>query len=481
MKIKYIPILCSIVLVLGIILGKSFSKSSSIPMDNHKLSSFNYLVDEIDNHYVDSLDWSSLEEALIERTLEELDPHSYYIPPVDLIDVNDKLNGHFGGIGVHFRVIEDTITILNTLKDGPARKAGLILGDQIIGANGKIKSETFTNDSILNNLKGYVGGSTSISFKRKNEIFKKQITRAEIPIESISSFFPLAEKHYYIRLNRFSHRSYNEFADSINSLQESFRKLTIDLRDNGGGSLQNAVDIAKLFLHKGDLITYTEGDNQERKEYKAENDGPFTDVAVDIWVNENSASASEILSGALQYHKKARIIGRNTFGKGLVQQQFDLPNTGGFRLVVAKYFTPSGICIQRPYKDKKEEDYYGVLNDSIDYGIHPDIEIPLDTTLDFRHINQIYTLDFLNSILFYTVKERKALIQIEIDKLMSHKEELLEKLISDENLENWERDYISVLITAEISDLLYGNNIASKLRLTNDQYLEFIKNSESKH
>lgn len=479
MKTKYIPILCSLVLILGIYLGKNFSNPEFHPKENDKLNSFNYLVNEIDNNYVDSLNWKKLEEALIERTLEELDPHSYYIPPVDLGDVNEKLNGHFGGIGVHYRIINDTITILNTLKDGPAYNAGLILGDQVIGASGKMKSNVFSNDSILANLKGAVGASTSISYLRNTQLISTEITRAEIPIESIVSFFKLADKHYYVRLNRFSHRSFNEFADSINSLNESFRKLTIDLRDNGGGSLQNAVDIARLFLNKGDLITYTEGENQERKEYRAEQNGLFANIAVDIWVNENSASASEILAGALQYHQKARIIGRNTFGKGLVQQQFDLPNTGGFRLVVAKYYTPSGICIQRPYKDKKEEDYYAELSDSIDYGIHPDIEVPIDTNLDFSHINKVYTIDFLNDILKYTVNKKEELLKIK--DLLSYKKELYDRLISDKSFSTWEKEYITNLITAEIGDLLYGNNFASELRMENDEYLEFIKITESKH
>ena len=481
MKTKYVPLLSAFILMLGIFLGKNFSHNSVTTSSPTKLHSFNYLVNEIQSNYVDSLDWNKLEEALIERTLAELDPHSYYIPPVEITGVNESLNGHFGGIGVSYRIINDTITILSTLDEGPARLAGLQLGDQVIGAGGNTISKTFTNDSLLANLKGRVGEATSVTYKRKKLIKTVDISRAEIPIESINSFFELNSGHYYIRLNRFSHRSFKEFLDSLNSIENDFQNLSIDLRDNGGGSLQNAVDIARLFLSKGDLITYTEGENQARVEYKAEFDGPFKHLNLDIWVNENSASASEILAGSLQYHEKARVIGRNTFGKGLVQQQFDLPNTGGFRLVVAKYYTPAGICIQRPYKDVAESEYYNEIDDSISYGIKPNVEIPIDTVSNYTEINKIYTLGFLNKILSYTIQDQEVLKKYLPKDLLDKRETFFKQLVNEAKLSAWEKDYVSRLIAAEIGDLIYGNNTASEMRMMNDRYLEFIKNNDSKH
>ena len=480
MKTKYIPLLSAFILMLGIFLGKNFSHHK-VTRSSSKLHSFNYLVNEIQSNYVDSLNWDKLEEALIERALAELDPHSYYISPLEITGVNESLNGHFGGIGVSYRIINDTITILSTIDQGPARLAGLKLGDQVIGVDGHTISEAFNNDSLLANLKGKVGEATSVTFKRKELIETVDILRAEIPIESINSFFELDSAHYYIRLNRFSHRSFKEFLDSLNSIEQDFQYLTIDLRDNGGGSLQNAVDIARLFLSNDDLITYTEGENQARVEYKAEFDGPYKHLKLDIWVNKNSASASEILAGSLQYHEKARIIGRNTFGKGLVQQQFDLPNTGGFRLVVAKYYTPAGICIQRPYKDVAESDYYNKIDDSISYGIKPNVEIPIDTTSNYTEINKIYTLEFLNEILSYTIEGREELRKYLPKDLLQKRETFFNQLVHEAKLSKWEKDYVSRLISAEIGDLIYGSNAASEMRMKNDSYLKFIKNNDSNH
>lgn len=477
MKTKYIPILVSLVLVLGIYFGKKLS----VPNKAHnskKFHSLEFLISEIENNYVDSLNWKKLEEKLIESALDELDPHSYYIPPVEISGVNDQLNGHFGGIGVEYRVLNDTIVVLHTMKDGPASSAGLTLGDRIIGVNELMKSDSINNDSLLANLKGKAGETISINFIRNKKEKEVELTRSEIPLESVSSFFEFEKGHYYIRLNRFSHRSYKEFSDSLRTTKK-IQKLTIDLRDNGGGSLQNAVDIAGLFLDDNQLITYTEGANQKRKDYRTIKSGRYRKVDVDVWVNENSASASEILAGCLQHHKKATIIGRNTFGKGLVQQQFDLPNNGGFRLVIAKYFTPAGICIQRPYKGIEENNYYDELADSIEYGIHPDIEVPIDTLKDYSTINKVYTLSLINSILDYTLSQKSILRKLEPKQLLSKKDEYLSKLVSDKNLKGWEKIYLAQTIVAEITDLIFDKNEAERIRLKNDEYFQFINNLPS--
>lgn len=350
------------------------------------------ILQSIDENYVDSVDHAKVSEAVASAALSALDPHSSYMPPQVLEESEADLVGNFDGIGIQFNVPNDTAVVIEVIPGGPSEKIGLQPGDRLL----KVDSTTiagvhFPQDSMVRRIKGAAGSKVLVTVQRGREVIPFEITRGKIPTWSVDAAFMVGDTTGYLRLSKFSRTTETEFLkSSLELLESGMRELIIDLRDNSGGYLDQACRLSNLFLPKRAMVVYLEGRHRKREEYRADGRGPFQDLGVKLLVNEGSASASEILAGALQDNGRARLYGRRTFGKGLVQEPFFFSDKSGMRITVARYYTPSGRCIQKPYG----EDYdYEVLRryqtgemvhaDSMRVekgGILPDVFIPIDTT-----------------------------------------------------------------------------------------------------
>lgn len=358
----WLPALFSLVMVLGMFIGyqlRETSGSSSFLSSGRK-TSVQEVMDLIRTKYVDAVKVDSISEVAIEELLTHLDPHSIYIPPTEVKAINDDLMGNFQGIGVEFQMFDDTVNIVNVLKDGPSEKAGVQIGDKIIAVNDTVKlaGVSMKADAIRKYLRGGINSKVNVTFLRDGQLKKIEITRGTIPVSTIDAAYMIDATVGFIRINKFGDRTYEEFMQNLEQLQKKgMQQLILDLRGNGGGLMNEAVDIADEFLEGNKLIVYTEGKNAPRYEYKCKRDGLFEKGKLVVLVDETSASASEVLSGALQDWDRATIIGRRTFGKGLVQQQFQLNNGGALRLTVSRYFSPLGRNIQKPYSNKSRKEY----------------------------------------------------------------------------------------------------------------------------
>ncbi len=325
----------------------------------------------INGYYVDTLDMGKLVEKAIVSTLKNLDPHSSYISAKDVEKANEPLEGSFEGIGVTFQIFKDTILVISPIPGGPSDKVGIQAGDKIVKVDGENAcGEWLTNKWVMDHLRGKKGTKVTVTVKRNgvDKLLDFTIVRDKIPIFSLDAAFMLDKKTGYIKLNRFAKDSKEEFDRAFDSLKQlGLKNLVFDLRGNGGGYLATAMKIADEFLEDGKLIVYTEGVHQPRQDLVATEEGNFEQGKLIILVNEGSASASEIVSGAVQDWDRGLLIGRRTFGKGLVQRPFRLPDGSMVRLTVAHYYTPSGRCIQRPYNEGVKE-YYNELNERLKHG-----------------------------------------------------------------------------------------------------------------
>ncbi|GAB6012275.1 S41 family peptidase [Viscerimonas tarda] len=372
----------------------------------------------IERTYVDDIDNDKLSEDAIIAILEKLDPHSSYIKASELKEVNEPLEGNFDGIGVSFNMVSDTLFIIETIAGGPSEKVGILSGDRIIQVEDSIIAGVkMTTKTIMKHLRGPKGTVVNIKVLRRGvkDLLDFRITRDKIPIHSLDASYMIDSKTGYIKLSRFGANTYREFKDAFIQLQQKgMLNLVLDLQGNGGGYLQTAIDLVNEFLTENKLIVYTEGKHQLRVSEYSKSKGVFENGKLVVLVNEGSASASEILSGAIQDWDRGVIVGRRTFGKGVVQRQFPLPGGSAMRLTVARYYTPTGRCIQKPYTNGDKESYnedlinrynHGEMMsadsihfpDSLKYqtmvnkrtvygggGIMPDYFVPIDTLTTFH-------------------------------------------------------------------------------------------------
>jgi carboxyl-terminal processing protease len=355
---------------------------------------------------VDTIDQAGMTDAAIVGALAKLDPHSVYMPPVKLEEAEEELAGNFEGIGIQFNVPNDTAIVLEVIAGGPSEKAGLLTGDRLLKVDDKvIAGVKFPQDSMVRRMKGPAGTKVTVTVKRGKEEIPFEITRGKIPLHSIDAFFMVDDTTGYVRLQKFSRTTDAEFIDAYSALQkQGMTRLLMDLRDNSGGYLDQALLLSNEFLAKGDTIVYMEGLHRKREVYRADGRGSLKDISLVVLISENSASSSEIFAGAIQDNDRGTIVGRRSFGKGLVQEPFYFTDGSGLRLTVARFYTPSGRCIQKPY-DNYEYDIYNRYTDGEIFsadsvklntedvhhtrsgrvvygggGIMPDVFVPMDTT-----------------------------------------------------------------------------------------------------
>ncbi len=448
----FLPLYFSLVLVIGIFIGYYFAfgvGDSSNKKDSglHKNGSYkkiNSLLDYIEMEYVDTVNEKQLVEKTLTSMLHSLDPHSDYIPAEDFNQVNEPLQGEFDGIGVEFNLISDTIRVITPISGGPSEKLGIKAGDKIIKVDNKIVAGIkITNKQVFEKLRGKSGTKVLVTILRNNmpHSIDFEITRGAIPIYSIDVSYMVKPGIGYIKISRFASTTYDEYVKAFNELnKKGMKRMILDLRGNPGGFLKAAVDIADEFLANGLHIVYTEGRANPKKTYKATNHGSFENGQLVILIDEGSASASEIVAGAVQDNDRATIIGRRSFGKGLVQDQLDLNDGSAIRLTIARYYTPTGRCIQKPYLDGNDAYYNEEIDrlsggelinaDSIKFdktkkyrtpggkivygggGIMPDIFVPLDTAKYTHFVNKAFYMGIITTFGYeYSDKNRSELMK----------------------------------------------------------------------
>ena len=363
-KNRYMPVMLALCVVLGIVIGTFYANhfgGNRLNIINSGSNRLNNLLHIIDDQYVDKVNLDSLVEKAIPQILAELDPHSVYMTAKEVQATNDDLKGSFSGVGIEFVIREDTIHVQGVIKNGPAERAGLLAGDKIVTIDdSSFIGKQVTNQEAMRRLKGPRDTKVKIGVMRYGQKGVKQftVTRGEIPQRSITSTYMIDDHTGYIRIKNFGETTYGELLVALATLsQEGFDNLIIDLRDNTGGYLDRAIQISNEFLPKNKLIVYTQGRKSPRQEYRSDGHGSYQQIPLVVLINEGSASAAEIFAGAMQDNDRATIIGRRSFGKGLVQQQIEFNDHSLIRLTIARYYTPSGRCIQKPYEAGHDQDY----------------------------------------------------------------------------------------------------------------------------
>lgn len=447
--INFLPILFSLVLILGVFLGVMLSRNNNgktsnfvISLADDKYSKVSTILQHIEEQYVDTINSKAIIESAISSILEKLDPHSDYIKAEEFEEVNDPLLGSFDGIGIEFNIVNDTVVVVNPLTGGPSQTMGVLAGDRIIKVDGKsIAGIKITTIDVMKKLKGKKGTKVNVSLLRRgqNNLITLDITRGKIPTFSVDVAYMINKEVGYIKISKFSATTHQEFVKALQDLKkQNMKKCIIDVRGNGGGYLDAAINLADELLEKDKMIVYTQGRMRNKKEAFAKEGGNFEDGNVAILIDEWSASASEILAGAVQDNDRGIIVGRRSFGKGLVQEQIQLNDGSAFRLTVARYYTPSGRCIQRPYSNGTD-DYYAELmkrytdgelfsKDSVKFkdtviyktpkgkilhgggGIMPDVFVPVDGGKESDYFYAIANKNHIYTFAFdYADKHRKTL------------------------------------------------------------------------
>ncbi|MBR5204395.1 MAG: S41 family peptidase [Bacteroidaceae bacterium] len=518
-KSRYIPIIIAVSIVAGIFIGTFYAnrfsgnrkETGAIGNYSNKL---NGLLRIIDDQYVDTVNMSDLIEDAMPQILGELDPHSSYIPAKDLQAVNDDLRGSFSGIGVQFTIQQDTIHISDVIAGGPSEKVGIMPGDRIVEIDDSaFVGKIVTNNESMKRLKGPKGSEVKLGVFRQGEkeLLHFTIIRGDIPNKSIKAAYMINDKFGYINIEKFSETTYPEMLISLAKLhQDNCQGIIIDLRGNTGGYMGPAIQMVNEFLPKGRLIVYTEGRKAPRENYPSNGTGSSQQMPLIVLLDEGSASASEIFAGAIQDNDRGTIIGRRSFGKGLVQQPIEFNDGSAIRLTIARYYTPSGRCIQKPYQKGKDEQYeldlltryeHGEFfsQDSIKQdeshifytslgrpvygggGIMPDIFVPQDTTgmtSYFRMaVNRGLTIQFSFQ---YTDRNRQKLQKYtNADDLLKYlkTQNILEKFAQFAESKGLKRRNILMYQSKELFDRnLYGNIIYNMLNM--EEYLKYLNQSD---
>lgn len=448
------PTLSLVFLLLGLLIGNALSNKANAQrffIQNGQFfsqppSKIEQVLDVMQRGYVDALDMDSITDEVVVELVQKLDPHSSYIPKKDLEMVNSELSSSFSGIGVQFNIQNDTVHIVSVIRGGPSESIGVLAGDKLVEVDDSVfVGKKINNERVMHTLRGPKGTQVTIGVKRfgSDEILRYTITRGDIPVLSVDASFIIdcaKDKIGFIRVNKFGESTYSEFIQALARLRsQGANRYIIDLRENSGGYMDQAIRMANEFLERGDMIVYAEGRAYRRMDYQADGSGRFKEVPLVVLIDNFSASASEIFAGAMQDNDRGTVIGRRSFGKGLVQQQIAFPDSSALRLTVARYYTPAGRCIQKPYKMGGDDEYaLDLINrfengeffsadsihliDSTRYytkkgrvvygggGIMPDIFVGRDTSLYTPYFtkvsNRAYTYQFAYQ---YTDKHRKTL------------------------------------------------------------------------
>lgn len=518
------PILIGIFSAMAYLIGAgAFVQKSSI-QNEHQALKLNHIIDIIENNYVDSVNRDELVESSIKEMLHKLDPHSAYIPAKDVAQENEQLQGHFGGVGIRFIILRDTLMVTNVIDGGPSKKAGLLPGDRIIEVDNKnITKEKIEIEDVFGMLKGDFGSKVTLTVYRPETKLKEdlEITRGIIPLPSVDVAIMLDEKTGFIRITNFSNQTGVEFENALIKLKSSgMKNVIVDLRSNGGGYLHAATSVADEFLKNEKLIVYTEGLHQPRKDYFATDYGNFEEGKLAILINSATASASEIVSGAIQDNDRGVIIGRRSFGKGLVQQPMRTEDGSELRLTVSRYYTPTGRCIQKPYGDgiDYQNDIYdryekGELQhvDSTVFenaekfttpeghivygggGIMPDVFVPIDTSEgSLYYTTLVYSTIFRDFCFDYVDKHRSELNFTDVDEY-NHSFEVSDEILSDfvefaekKGVDKDEKGLalsamkIKTDLKAEIAGYLWGEQERFVVRMKDDNDIKTaLKNIEN--
>lgn len=453
---SWTPLAFSAVLVLGIWIGmgmESGDARSALLGRGGERGRLVHVLDRIEATYVDPVMREELETIALEAILEELDPHSYYFSEEELAAMAEPMEGNFEGIGVEFIIQDDTLMVLNAIAGGPSEAAGIAAGDRIVRVDSaEISGPELSNAEVMRRLKGPRGTEVRLGLLRRNEPFEVVIERDRIPIHSVVAALPVSDQTGYIKVIRFAQNTFDEFAAAMEQLDGAgCRQVVIDLRGNGGGYLNAVIPMVEGFLEKGAPIVYTEGIHSPRRDYRAGQNGKWADWDVAVLIDESSASASEIFAGAIQDNDRGIVVGRRSFGKGLVQEEFGIPEAGALRLTVARFHTPTGRAIQKPYADY-EDDFTlrydrGELfhedsipfTDSLRYetpagrvvygggGIAPDFFVAYDTTGTSEWLGEVNWWGLLRDVAFEYVDTQREALQVDAD--VEHADAALELLL----------------------------------------------------
>jgi len=511
----YTPVVIALIFIAGMSVGRHFlSGNRFISIANN--GKLDKVLSYIEADYVDTVDVKTLEKQAIEDMIKNLDPHSAYISSEDYHAYVDPLLGNFDGIGIQFRMIRDSLTVMTPIMGGPSYHAGILAGDKIVMAGeDTIAGCHMTSDDIIKKLKGERGSLVHLKIHRAyvDSLLSFTVERDRIPTFSLDARFMLDDSIGYIKISKFSATTIQEFDDAMSFLLTSgMQKLILDLRGNSGGYLRAAIALADTFLEDGKLIVYTKGKNRPEKRYYAKAHGDFEHQELIVLVDGNSASASEIVAGAIQDNDRGQIVGRRSFGKGLVQEQLDFRDGSAIRLTVARYYSPTGRCIQRPYVDGTEayylDHFHKMLDDSspqtdsipdslkyttpmgkIVYGgggIMPDVKIPLDTTLNYSLYNHIMRESILveYAIDYYITHQLDLLDYTDVVDLAQRfipKKEVYDDLIAKAKHQDIKmtqkqvlnsRQVIMATFKAELARLLFGDQAYYYIDVRDDKTIE---------
>nr|WP_299432937.1 S41 family peptidase [uncultured Aquimarina sp.] len=515
---KYLPLFIGLAMGAGVFLGSKLdfsNPSAKLFSYNAKKEKLNRLIDYIDYEYVDEINTDSIVDVTVNRILENLDPHSVYIPPEELEGITESMQGDFIGIGVSYYPYRDTISVINTIKGGPSEQSGIIAGDRILMVDqDTLYGERLSRDGLADKLKGELNSQIQLKVYRKGTgIFDVVVKRGRVPLKSVDASYMLKENIGYIKVNRFAETTYKEFKKALDSLQDlGAESLVVDLRDNGGGFIAPALKMADEFLKNDELIMFTKNKKGAIENNYATRNGDFEKGNVYVLINENSASASEIFAGAIQDNDRGIIVGRRSYGKGLVQREMALGDGSAIRLTISRYYTPTGRSIQKPYQNGNKEYFNEYLErykngelqnvdsiqvaDSLKFktpggktvygggGIIPDIFVSKDTTRVGETLNYMLRSGRMGRYIFEELDKKRAfynkLTKDEFKQEIEIDDDFAEGFLTytrkrgvDINLKNY-RDQLKKYLKAIMAQQLFGTSEFEKIINEDDKMIQKV-------